>query len=65
MQKDQANMAEKYRAPPVHNLLRDYPSFELLWYDIESHVRLIIEGLIDPVLIRVTEYENDIYSIHP
>ena len=54
---------KKLRAPPLDNLLRDYPSFELLWYDLQPHVRLIVEDLVEPVVHRITEYEEDIVCL--
>ena len=54
---------KKLRAPPLDNLLRDYPSFELLWYDLQPHVRLIVEDLVEPIVHRVSDYEENIIAL--
>ena len=54
---------KKLRAPPLENLLRDYPSFELLWYDLQPHIRLMLEELVEPIVHRVHDYEENIVKL--
>lgn len=44
-------------------LATDYPSFELLWFDIESKTRHLIQELIDPVVDRLVDHKDTINQL--
>ena len=41
-------------------LSTDYPSFELLWFDIESKTRHLVQELIDPIIDRLVDNPDSI-----
>ena len=41
-------------------LSTEYPSFELLWFDIESKTRALIQELIDPIIDRLVSNQDSI-----
>ena len=50
-------------SPPIRSLLRDYPSFDLLWYDLEGSLRVMVQDLVEPSIRRMTEYDSKIERI--
>ena len=44
-------------------MLRDYPSFDLLWYDLEGSLRVMVQDLVEPSIRRMTEYDSKIERI--
>ena len=38
----------------------EYPSFDLLWFDIETKTRQLLQELMDPVMDRLIENSQDI-----
>ena len=41
-------------------LSSEYPSFELLWFDIESKTRHLVQELIDPVIDKLVDNSDKI-----
>ena len=41
----------------------DYPSFELLWFDIESKTRHLVQELIDPIIDRLIDNQDNINQL--
>lgn len=41
----------------------EYPSFELLWFDIESKTRHLIQELIDPIIDRLVANQDSINQL--
>ena len=41
----------------------EYPSFELLWFDIESKTRNLIQELIDPIIDRLVDHQDKINQL--
>ena len=63
-EKEQAALKDKnLSSPPIRSLLRDYPSFDLLWYDLEGSLRVMVEKLLEPSIRRMTEYDSKIERI--
>ena len=50
MQKQRALAEARLLAGEKFGLAVDYPTFELLWYDIEWRTRQIMRDLVEPVL---------------
>ena len=50
-------------APDFKGLATDYPSFELLWFDIETKTRHLLEELVDPIIERVIEQKGQLQSV--
>jgi len=44
-------------------LSTEYPSFELLWFDIESKTRNLIQELIDPIIDRLVDHQDKINQL--
>ena len=39
-------------------LSTEYPSFDLLWFDIESKTRLLVQELIDPIVDKLVDHQD-------
>jgi hypothetical protein len=49
-------------APDFKGLALDYPSFELLWFDIETKVRHMLEEQMEPIVDRVLEQKSSLQN---
>ena len=41
-------------------LSTEYPSFELLWFDLESKTRALVQELIDPIVDRLVDNQDNL-----
>ena len=46
---------DKISSPEFRGLSTDYPSFELLWFDIETKTRNLIDVVITPIIEKLLE----------
>lgn len=56
-------LAKNLQAPDFKGLASEYPSFDLLWFDIETKTRHLVEELLDPVIDRLVNHKDLINQI--
>lgn len=64
MQKQRAWAEQKLKAGEKFGLAVEYPTFELLWYDIEWRTRQIMEDLVDPMQNQLLDNKDNINQLH-
>lgn len=56
-------LTKNLTAPDFKGLSTDYPSFDLLWFDIETKTRHLMEELLDPIVDRLVSYKDSINQV--
>ena len=63
LQKQRAWAEQKLAAGEKFGIAIEYPTFDLLWFDIEWRVRSIMEGILIPVRDTMTESQDFINQL--
>ena len=63
IQAKREQLAKNLQAPDFKGLPTDYPSFDLLWFDIETKTRHLMEELLDPIIDRLVNHKDLINQI--
>ena len=50
-------------APDFKGLATEYPSFELLWFDIETKTRHLFEELVDPIIDKLYDHKAQLSQV--
>jgi hypothetical protein len=50
-------------APDFKGLNTEYPSFELLWFDMSTKCRQLMEDLITPLVDRLVEHKDELNQL--
>lgn len=59
-EKQRAEMKAGLMAPDFKGLNTEYPSFELLWFDLSTKCRHLMEELITPLVDRLVEHKDNL-----
>lgn len=63
IQAKREQLTKNLAAPDFKGLSTDYPSFDLLWFDIETKTRHLMEELLDPIVDRLVNYKDLINQV--
>jgi len=56
-------LAKNLQSPDFKGLASEYPSFDLLWFDIETKTRHLMEELLDPIVDRLLKNKDSMNVI--
>lgn len=55
--------AQASQEPQFSGLSKDFESFDILWFDLQSKVRQLIQDLCQPMVDKIHEHEDNIHRI--
>lgn len=58
IQAKREQLTKNLQAPDFKGLTSEYPSFDLLWFDIETKTRHLMEELLDPIIDRLVNHKD-------
>lgn len=56
-------LTKNLTAPDFKGLATEYPSFDLLWFDIETKTRHLMEDLLDPIIDKLFNHKDLINQV--
>ncbi len=58
IQAKREQLSKQLLAPEFKGLSSEYPSFDLLWFDIETKSRHLMEEMLDPIIDRLLNHKE-------